>query len=150
MHRTKHLSLKHIKEHGEARQGKTMTKVVTGLEIDLAVVIEECHLEIEVEEDSYKIIDRITERIIEGDCKIVIEMTLGEEIIGRCKIIEVRIMEVDIETIIGMTIEIIILEEVEVSLDKDNTQIILEGLTEAAVDSHLGQDQDQGLVQESV
>ena len=48
-----------------------MTKVTTEPEIDLTVVIEECHLEIEVEVDSYKIVDRIIDRSIEGDCKIV-------------------------------------------------------------------------------
>ena len=68
--------------------------------------------------------DEITDRIIEGECKKAIEMTLGEEIIGRHKIIEVRIMEVDVEmitdtcteTILEMTIETKILEEAEVGL----------------------------------
>ena len=74
-----------------------MIKVTIIPEIDLLVVIGECHLEVEVEIDTYKIIDRI----IGVDHKIIIEMTLGVETIGRCKVIEVsRIMEVDIETII--------------------------------------------------
>ena len=41
-------------------------------------------------------------KIIEGDCKIVIEMSLGEEILGRHKTIEVRITEVNTGTIIEM------------------------------------------------
>ena len=61
-----------------------MTKVTTGLEVDLTVVIEKCHSEIVVEVDLYKISDRITDRIIKGDHKTITEMTLGEEIIGRC------------------------------------------------------------------
>ena len=40
-----------------------------------------------------------------------------------------------------------ILEEVGVGLEKDNTHATLEGMTEAVVDPHQGQDQDQGLVQ---
>ena len=57
-------------------------------------------------------------------------MTLGEEILGIHKIVEVRIIEVGIET----TIEMTILEEVEVGLGKDNTQVIFEGMIEAIVD----------------
>ena len=41
-------------------------------------------------------------------------MTLGEETLERCKIIEVRIIEVDIET----TMEMTIMEELEVGLGK--------------------------------
>ena len=69
------------------------------------------------------------DRIIgeDHDMSIIIEMTLGETIIERCKIIEVKILEVDIEIII---IEMTTLEEVEVGLGKDNIQIILEGMTE--------------------
>ena len=101
-----------------------------------------------VKVDLYKIIDRI----IEEDCKATIEMTIGVEIIGRCKIIEVRIIEVDIETITEMTTEMTHLEEVEVGLEKNVTHVTLEGMTEAVLDLHQGQDedQDQGLVQESV
>ena len=47
------------------------------------------------------------------------------------------------EAIIETTIEITILEEAEVNLEKDNTHITLEGMTEAVVDPHPGQDQDQ-------
>ena len=105
-----------------------MIKVSTRIDTDLTVVIEECYLEVELG------MNRIIE---EGHSMlIVIEMTLGEEILGKCKIIEIRIIEVDIET----TIEMAILEEVEVCLGKDNTQVTLEGMIKAVV--------DQGKVQE--
>ena len=47
------------------------------------------------------------DRITEEDCSklTVIEITLREEILERCKIIEVRITEVDVETIIEMITE---------------------------------------------
>ena len=100
--------------------------------------------------------DKIRDRIIEGDCKTTIEMTVGEEIMGTCKIIEVTIIEVDIETItethietiIEMTTEMKTLEEVEIGLEKDITHVTLEGMTETVIDLHQGQDQDQdqGLV----
>ena len=69
-------------------------------------------------------------------------MTLGEEIKGRCKIIEVRITEVDVEiiikataeTTIETTIEMTILEEVEAGLGKDCTEVTLEGKIEAVGD----------------
>ena len=47
-----------------------------------------------------------------------------------CKIIEVRILEVDIEVTLGM----IILKEVKVGPGKDSTQINLGEMKEAAVD----------------
>ena len=99
-------------------------------------MIGECHLEVQI--GTYKIMGITIDRITEEDCKAVIEMTLGEEILGRHKTIEVRITKVDVETTI--------LEEVEVGLGKDKTQVMSEGMTEAVVD----QDQDQGLVQEPV
>ena len=69
--------------------------------------------------------DRIMDRNIKEDCSIltIIEMTLGEGILGKCKIIEVRIIEVDVET----TIEMKIMEEVEVGLGKDSIWVTLEG-----------------------
>ena len=71
------------------------------------------------------------DRIIDEGCNmlIIIEMTLGEKILGKHKIIEVSIIEVDIETIIEMKI----LEVVEVGLGEDNTQVILEGMIRAVV-----------------
>ena len=70
------------------------------MEIDLTVLIEEYHLEVEV--DLCNIMDKITDRIIEGDHKMIKEMTLGDEIIGRCKITEVTNTEVDVEIITDM------------------------------------------------
>ena len=71
--------------------------------------------------------DRIIE---EGPNMLTIkEVTLGEEILEECKIIEVLILEVDIEVTIEM-----VLEEVEVDLEKDNIQVILEGMIKAVVD----------------
>ena len=64
---------------------------------------------------------------------IVIAMTLGDDILGKHKIIEVRITEVDVETTIKMTI----FKEVEVELGKDSTQVTIEGMLKAGV----GQDQ---------
>ena len=62
-----------------------------------------------------------------GSMLIPIEMILEETILEECRIIEVRILEVVIEVIIEMTT----LEEVEVGLEKDNIQVILEGMAEA-------------------
>ena len=46
------------------------------------------------------------DKIIEEGCNmlIIIEMTLGQEILEKCKIIEVSIIEVDIEASIEKTI----------------------------------------------
>ena len=86
--------------------------------------------------ECYLGVDLSMDRIIEEDCNmlIIIEMTLEEDILGKHKIIEVRILEVDIEAIIEMTI----LEEVEIGLGKDNTQVILKGMIKVVV-----VDQDQ-------
>ena len=94
-----------------------MIRVIIRIDINQVVEIGEHHLEVEVSMD----------RIIEEDCNMLkpIEMILGENVLEECKIIEVRILEMDIEVIIEMTI----LEEVEVG--KDNIQVILDGMTEA-------------------
>ena len=69
--------------------------------------IGECHSEVEVSKD--KIIE-------EGHNMLIpIEMTLGEKILKKCKIIEAKILEVDIEVIIETTT----FEEVEVGLGKE-------------------------------
>ena len=96
INKMKSSSLKYIKEKREDIQNITMTKVTTGPETDLTVVIGECHLVVEV--GMYRIMDRI----IEEDCSMLtgIEMTLGEEIFEKCKIIKISIISVDIETII--------------------------------------------------
>ena len=64
---------------------------------------------------------------------IIIEMTSGEENLGKHKNMEVSIIEGDIEAIIEMTA----LEEIE-GLGKDSIQVILEGMIKAVV-----VDQDQ-------
>ena len=80
------------------------------------------------------------DRIIGEDCNmsIITEMILGEIISEMHKVIEVKILEVDIEEIIEMTI----LKEIEVGLEKNNTQIILIKVTKVVV----GQDQVWELV----
>ena len=108
----------------------------------------------------HKTMDKIIDRIIEVDHKTITEITLGEEIIGKCKITQVsRTIEVDIGAIIETIIETITetvteiitetimemtIEEVEVGLKKDDPQVMSEGKIEAVVD----QNQDQGLIQE--
>ena len=67
---------------------------------------------------------------------IIIEMTIGETILERHKIIEVKTLDVDIEIII---IEMTTLEEVEVGLRKNNNQVILAEIIEVIA----GQDQVQ-------
>ena len=62
---------------------------------------------------------------------IIIDMTLGEEILVKCIAIEVSIIKVDIEVII----ERITLEGVEVGLGKDSIYIILEGMTKEVVEN---------------
>ena len=58
-----------------------------------------------------------------------------------CKIIEVKILEVDIE----VTTELKTLEEVDVGIEKDSIQVILEVMIKAVVDQD--QVQDQVLIQ---
>ena len=65
---------------------------------------------------------------------IIIEIILGGELLEECKIIEVKMLEADIE----VTMEMKMLEEVEVGLGKDNIPVILEGMVKAVV-----VDQDQ-------
>ena len=82
-----------------------MTKVTTRPEIDLIVVIGDNHLEMKV--GMYRIMERTIDRIIGVDGKTVMEMTLGEEIVERYKIIEVGTTEVDVGTVIETVIETI-------------------------------------------
>ena len=97
-------------------------KIDTKVGIDQAVVIGECHIEVELSMD--KIIE-------EGHSMIKItEVILGKEILEEHKITEVRILIVDIEVISGT----IILEEIEVGLEKDSIQVTLAEVIEAAVD----------------
>ena len=71
------------------------------------------------------------DRIIEEGHNMltIIEMTSEEKVLEEHKIIEVKILEVEIE----VTIETMILEEVEVDLKKGNIQVILEGMIKAVV-----------------
>ena len=70
---------------------------------------------------------------------IIIETALEETILEDCEITEVKILEVDTGGIIVKTN----LEEIEVSLGKDNIQIILAEMTDIVL---VGQDQVQELV----
>ena len=103
-----------------------MIKAIIRIDIDQIVEMGECHLGVEFSMD----------RTVEEHCNmlIIIEMTLGEEVLVEFKIIEVKNLEVDIE----VTIEMKTLEEVEVNLEKDNIHIILEGMIDTVV-----VDQDQ-------
>ena len=85
-----------------------MIRVIIKIGIDWIVEIEGYHSEVEVS----------TDRIIGEDhiMWIIIEMTLEQTILEECKIIEVKILGVDIEGIIEMTT----LEELEVGLGENN------------------------------
>ena len=98
-----------------------MIRVIIKVGIDWIVEIEGHHSEVEISMD----------RIIEEDhnMSVLLEMTLEQTISEKCKILEVRILEVDIEGIIAM----ITLEEVEVGLEKDNIQVISAEMTEVVV-----------------
>ena len=98
-----------------------MIREIIRIVIDQIVEIGEHHSEVEVSMD----------RTIEEGCNMLIpiEMTLEENILEKHKIIEVKNLEMDIEVIIEMTT----LQEVEVSLWKDNIWVILEGMTETVV-----------------
>ena len=87
-----------------------ITKIDIKVGIDKTVMIGECHIEVEVS------MDKITEEVC--DMIKIIEVILGKEILEECKIIEVRTLEMDIEVALGT----IILEEVEVGLEKNSTQ----------------------------
>ena len=65
---------------------------------------------------------------------IIIEMTLGEDILEECRIIEIKILEGDKE----VTIEIKTFGMVEVDVEKDNIHVISEEMIKAVV-----VDQDQ-------
>ena len=75
------------------------------------MAIRESHIEVELS----------TDNIIEGGHSMVkvTGMILGKKILEECKNTEVKILEVDIEVVLGM----IILEEVEVDLEKDSIQV---------------------------
>ena len=83
-----------------------MIKINIKIGIDQTVEIGECHMEVELNMDKTR---------EEGHSMIKInEVTLGEEILEEHKIIEIRILEVDIV----VTLEMTTLEEIEVDLEK--------------------------------
>ena len=90
--------------------------------IDKTAVIGECDIEVEVSRDKITDEGHNMSKIIEG--------ILGKDILEEHRIIEVRILGVDVEVILGM----IILEEVEVGLEKDSIQVTLEEMIKASVD----------------
>ena len=87
-----------------------MMKANIKIGTDQIVEIGECHLEVEPS----------TDRILEE----------GHKILKECRIIEVKILEVDIEVTIAMKI----LKEVKVGLEKDSIQIIFKEIIKALVD----------------
>ena len=69
--------------------------------------------------------------IEEGHSMIKItEVTLGEEILEECKIIEVTLLERDIE----VTLEMTTLKQEEVGLEKDSIQVFLEEMSKVVID----------------
>ena len=111
-----------IKAKGEDKQEIIMIKANINIDTDQIVEIGECHLEVELS----------TDRIIEEGCNMstIIEVMLGQEIVEEHKIIQVKILEVDIE----VTIKMKIVEKVKVGLEKESIQIILEGVIKVVVD----------------
>ena len=109
MTRTNSSNQRYIKTNGEDNQEIFMIKMImireiTKIDIGQIMEIEEHQAEVEVNMG----------KIIEEDhiMSIIIEIATEETILEICKIIEVKILDVDTERII----EIIILEEVGVGL----------------------------------
>ena len=89
-----------------------MIRVIIRIDTDQIVGKGECHLEVELSTDKI---------IVEGcNTSTIIEMTWGQEILEEHKIVEVKILEVDIEVIKEMTT----LAKAEVDLERDNIQVI--------------------------
>ena len=99
-----------------------MIKTDIKIGIDQTMVTGQCHIEVELSMD----------KILEEDCTMIkiLDIILRKVILGECKILEVRILEVDIEVTLG----IITLEEVEVGLEKDNTWVTLEEMRKTVLD----------------
>ena len=89
-----------------------MIKIDTKVGIDQTVAIREYHIEVELSMDKNRGMSQYDQNY-RGDFR---KGKLEEH-----KITEVRILEVDIEVALGM----IILEEVEVGLEKDSIQVTL-------------------------
>ena len=96
MFRADHLNLKYIKVKGEGKLEIIIIKIDIKVGIAQTVAIGECHIEVELRMD----------RSMDEDHSMIkiIEVILGKEILEECKIIEVRILEVDIEVILGTII----------------------------------------------
>ena len=103
-----------------------MIKIDIKIDTDQTVEIVECHIEVEFSMD----------KIIEEECSLI--KILGEAMLEECKIIEVRILEVDIE----VTLEMITLEKVQVGLEKDSIHVVLEDMSKVVI----GPDQVQELL----
>ena len=102
---------------GEDNLEIIMIMIDIKIDRDQTVEIGECHIEVELS---------IDKTIEEGHSMVITtEVTLGKKILEECKIIEVRILEVDIKVILGMPT----LEEVEVGLEKDSIPVILEEMS---------------------
>ena len=66
---THNINPKYTKRKREARQDKIITKITTGMGIDLTVVIDKWHLEIEMETEVELGMSNLTDNVI-GRCKI--------------------------------------------------------------------------------
>ena len=97
------------------------TREIIKIDTDQIVETEGHHTEEEVSMD----------KIIEEDhiMSIIIEMTIEETILEICKIIDVKMLEVDIEEII----EITTLGNAEIGIEKDSIQIILAEMRKVVV-----------------
>ena len=110
-----------IKAKGEDKLEIIMIKIDIKIDTNQTVEIGKYHIEVEASMDK---------TIEEGHTMIkIIKVTLREEILEEHKIIEVRILEVDVE----VTIEMTTLEEVEVGLEKDSIQVVLEEMRESVI-----------------
>ena len=111
--RIDHLNQRFTKAKGEDKPENIMMKIEIKIGIDQTVEIGECHVEVDLSMDI---------PIEEGHSMIkIIEVTLGDDILEGHKIMEIRILEVYTEVILGMTT----LEEVDIGLEIDSNQDIL-------------------------
>ena len=102
-----------------------MIREIIKIDIDQIVGIREYHSVVEYNMDRITETDQGIARTIE----VISEEEILEGMYNQIRIIEVKIIEVDIEEIIGM----IIMKEVGVGLGKGNIQIIPEGMIEGVV-----------------
>ena len=132
---TNSLNQKYIKAKGQAKQEISITDITVRIDIDQMVEIGESNLMVEFS------MEKITE--VDQGMEKAIGKTLGEEILEaiwgdmKIRILEDRIIEVDIEEIIGMRI----MKEEGLCLEKGLIQVTSEGMTEVIVTVGQGQDQ---------